>query len=430
MAGLEPKFTLKEPGKDSRTLIYLILNWKGKRLKLSISETIVPIYWDKDNQRPISNKKELRSLSPFLQKELNILSVRLDEIDLFISNLILDLKRDKTISFETIEVKALDFLGRIKIAEEKTIGFIEYFTSLVARMENGTYLTDKGTKYAPNTIKSYKSNLVLLTKFEKETGFINIEDINIDFYNNLLQYCNSISYRTNTTGSVIKRIKAVLHTAHTEKVSKNDIFRSDDFKAIKEKVYNIYLTHEELKKLSDLTLTGTMEKYRDVFLIGCYVAQRYSDYSRISPEHIQTTSNGNKVIDLIQVKTKQRVLIPFLFPELDILLQKYKYKVPKTVEQPFNRALKKIGELAKINNDIVLTENIGGETKERLVKKYEIITSHTARRTGATNLALLGYSSLQVMKITGHTTEESYLDYIKFSLEENADKMATQIDIE
>ena len=256
------------------------------------------------------------------------------------------------------------------------------------------------------------------------------EEIDIDFYNSLLQYCNQIGFRTNTTGSVIKRIKAVLHTAFEEGISKNTIFQSNNFKAVKEKVYNIYLTSEELKKLIDLPLSGTYEKYRDVFLIGCYVAQRYSDYSRISPEHIQTTGNGNKVIDLVQIKTKQRVLIPFLFPELDTLLQKYDYKVPKIVEQPFNRALKKIGELAGIDKEVVLTENIGGETKERLVKKYELITSHTARRTGATNLFLLGYSAIQIMKVTGHTTAESLMDYIKVSLEENADKMATQIETE
>lgn len=430
MAGLEPKFILKEPNKKSRTLIYVLINWKGSRLKISTSETIIPEYWDKENQRPISNKKQLRSLAPILQKELSVLSIKLEEIDLFVCDLVLDLKRDNAVSLDIIQEKVLEFMGRKMIEEIKPVSFIEYFTSLVTRMENGTYLTDKGTKYSPNTIKSYRSNLLLLTDFEKEIGGINIEEIDIDFYNSLIQYCNKIGYRTNTTGSVIKRIKAVLHTAFEEGVSKNTIFQSNSFKAVKEKVYNIYLTSEELKKLIELPLSGTYEKYRDVFLIGCYVAQRYSDYSRISPEHIQITGNGNKVIDLVQIKTKQRVLIPFLFPELDILLQKYNYKVPKIVEQPFNRALKKIGQLAGIDKDVVLTENIGGETKERLVKKYELMTSHTARRTGATNLFLLNYSTIQIMKVTGHTTAESLMDYIKVSLEENADKMATQIDAE
>lgn len=430
MAGLEPKFTLKEPNKDSRTLIYLFLNWKGKRLKISTSETIKPEHWDKDSQRPISNKKILRTLSPILQKELNTLSVRLDEIDLFVNDLILDLKRDKAVSLDIIQEKVLEFLGRKAVEEVKPVGFIEYFVSLISRMENGTYLTDKGTKYTHGTIKTYKSNLALLKEFEKEIGFINIEDIDQEFYNSFLQFCNKGGYRTNTIGAVIKKIKAVLHAAYDEGVSKNVIFQSGNFKAVKEKVYNIYLTPEELKKLIEVPLSGTLEKYRDVFLIGCYTAQRYSDYSRISPEHIQTTSSGNKVIDLVQIKTKQRVLIPFLFPELDILLQKYDYKVPRTVEQPFNRTLKKIGELAGIDKDIVLTENIGGETKERLVKKYELISSHTARRTGATNLFLLGYTALQIMKVTGHATIESLMEYIKVSLEENADKMATQIDIE
>lgn len=427
MAGLEPKFVLKEPNKATKTLIFLILNWKRERVKISISETILPAYWDKDNQRPVSSKKATKGLSAIQQKELHILSVRLDEIDLFVNNLILDLKRDKIVSLATIQEKVLEFLGRKTKEEAKPVSFTEYFASLISRMENGTYLTEKGTKYTHGTIKTYKSNLALLTEFEREVGFINIEDIDIEFYNSFLQFCNKGGYRANTIGAVIRKIKAVLHTAFEEGVSKNVIFQSRSFKTIKEKVYNIYLTPEELKKLLELPLTGTMEKYRDVFLIGCYTAQRYSDYSRISPEHFQTTSSGNKVIDLVQVKTKQRVLIPLLFPELEVLLQKYKYKVPRTVEQPFNRAIKKIGELAGIDKDIVLTESIGGEVKERVVKKYELMTSHTARRTGATNLFLLGYSLLQITKVTGHTTTESLMDYIKVSLEENADKMITQI---
>ena len=38
---------------------------------------------------------------------------------------------------------------------------------------------------------------------------------------------------------------------------------------------------EELEALYDMELTGLEEKVRDVFLIGCYTAQRFSDYSRI-----------------------------------------------------------------------------------------------------------------------------------------------------
>ncbi len=89
----------------------------------------------------------------------------------------------------------------------------------------------------------------------------------------------------------------------------------------------------------------------------------------------------------------------------------------------FNRELKAIGKLAEIDSKISITENIGGRAIERIVKKYELITSHTARRTGATNLLSRGYSSMQIMKVTGHATEASFLKYIKVSLEENIDEM-------
>lgn len=57
----------------------------------------------------------------------------------------------------------------------------------------------------------------------------------------------------------------------------------------------------------------------------------------------------------------------------------------------------------------------------------DLITSHTARRTGATNLFKLGFSPLEIMKITGHTSEKTFLKYIEMSKIENADRMAEKI---
>lgn len=372
-------------------------------------------------QRPISGRL-LRKYPDIIAKKASIISIRLDEISLFTENLILDQKRDNEISLQILKDNILSYLGRKK-ENTKQIFFLDYFEDLINRMKEESYLTDDGTIYAKNTIKSYDSNLNVLRIFEEEHYQITFDRLNMEFYWDLISFCNKRDLRTNTIGGLIKRIKAVGHNAYKEGVCENDILQIEDFKAIKEKVYNIYLTEEELKRIYDLELSGTLAVYRDVFLIGCYTAQRYSDYSRILPQYIKTTSGNNKVIDMVQLKTKTRVLIPFIYPELDIILKKYNYKVPKTTEQPFNRELKTIGRLANIDSEISISENIGGRVIERVVKKYDIITSHTARRTGATNLFLRGYSSMQIMKVTGHTTEVSFLKYIKVSLEENVDEM-------
>lgn len=169
------------------------------------------------------------------------------------------------------------------------------------------------------------------------------------------------------------------------------------------------------------------ERARDLFLIGCYTAQRFSDYSRYRPEHIKTTSNGTKVIDIVTKKTKQRVIIPFLFPELDILLKKYNYKSPKTYEQDLNEQIKEVGKMANLTEDIIITERMGGKIQEKIYKKNELIKTHTARRSGATNLFKMGYAPLEIMKITGHSSEAIFMKYIKVTKEENAELMMSKI---
>jgi integrase len=51
----------------------------------------------------------------------------------------------------------------------------------------------------------------------------------------------------------------------------------------------------------------------------------------------------------------------------------------------------------------------GDPTKEL----WERVSSHTARRTFATNYYLLGFPTVDLMNITGHKTEKSFLKYIR-----------------
>lgn len=57
-------------------------------------------------------------------------------------------------------------------------------------------------------------------------------------------------------------------------------------------------------------------------------------------------------------------------------------------------------------------------------KKYEWITSHTARRSFATNSYLEGLDNYSIMKITGHKTEADFLKYIKVTEQEIASNIA------
>jgi integrase len=65
-------------------------------------------------------------------------------------------------------------------------------------------------------------------------------------------------------------------------------------------------------------------------------------------------------------------------------------------------------------------------TKEGVtyIEKYNLITTHTARRSGATNMFLAGIPAQSIMKITGHTTESSFMKYLRISKDANATLIA------
>ena len=57
--------------------------------------------------------------------------------------------------------------------------------------------------------------------------------------------------------------------------------------------------------------------------------------------------------------------------------------------------------------------------------RYDYVASHTARRTGITNMYLCyKYTILQMMHVSGHKTQKTFMDYIKLSSEEIADEIA------
>ena len=52
------------------------------------------------------------------------------------------------------------------------------------------------------------------------------------------------------------------------------------------------------------------------------------------------------------------------------------------------------------------------------MKKYERISSHTARRSFATNMHKRSFPNYYIMKITDHKKESDFLNYIKVTNEE------------
>lgn len=216
----------------------------------------------------------------------------------------------------------------------------------------------------------------------------------------------------NSRGTKVKDLKACLNEAFLNKLHNNSDFRQ--FRKEVEEVDNVYLTSDEVERIASLELTGALDKARDIFLVGCHTGMRYSDYSRVSMADI---TNG--VIHNVNQKTNNRVDIP-AHPRVIAILNKWGGKVPSLSQQKINECIKVVCMRAGITEPVTLRRD--GTTMTR--EKWEFVTTHTARRTGITNMYKAGVPIYRCMMISGHKTERVFLQYIKITTEENAQFLA------
>ena len=244
-------------------------------------------------------------------------------------------------------------------------------------------------------------------------------DISTKLGNDLNYYFNNLEYGENQKGKIIKYLKTVIHsyikdiiTPTTDDKTINMIYRIEkslsNIKKPSFKPVNIGLTEIELKTLYDLDLTSIrrLDTTRDVFLIGCYTALRYSDYSRIKPEHI----DGNW-IKINTQKSDKTVLIP-IRPELKTILEKYNFQLPTISSQKLGDYSKELGKIAGINKPIEYKHTKGGNTVTEFKPKYQLIKTHTGRRTGASLMYYSGIPAKDIMTITGHSKLKDFENYI------------------
>ena len=80
---------------------------------------------------------------------------------------------------------------------------------------------------------------------------------------------------------------------------------------------------------------------------------------------------------------------------------------------------------AGINEPVTIERSKGVFIVGQVIEKHNLVTSHTARRSAATNMFLGGIPPISIMQITGHKTESSFMKYLKMSAKDNAIKMLT-----
>lgn len=182
------------------------------------------------------------------------------------------------------------------------------------------------------------------------------------------------------------------------------------FKVMEEEVDAIYLSWKELSAIYhlDLSKQPQLEKYRDLFVLGCLTGFRFSDYSDIKPEEVR-----DGMLYVNQTKTHSTVVVPLKKDAKKILIDKYNMQMPQVSNVNLNYHIKEVARLAGIDDQIKITHKRGNKVTEEIKPKYAWVTSHTCRRSFCTNEYLDGTPTNLIMAISGHKTEKAFRRYIK-----------------
>jgi integrase len=295
--------------------------------------------------------------------------------------------------------------GSVDVIPKLVIPYIEYY--IKQKIDIG--------KVKPNTIKTYNSYKKRILNFQEAIGEeFRFKNIDLNFQQRFNKFSLQSKYAKNESNKIIKWLKQVANHA-----ASNQIEISPQLNQIAvsfEPSIMVYLTPAEINQIANAEMPHDyLVNARDWLIIACDTGQRVSDFLKFNNSQTFTPPEAkNRIyIEFVQEKTKKKMEIP-LTPRVLEILEKRNSNFPRKISDVnFNKYIKIVAEIAKIN-----TPTVGAikdaETKRNVVgtyPKYQLITSKVARRSFCTN----NYGvkdTIKIMYMSGHTTEKALQTYI------------------
>ncbi len=401
-------FYLKDDKSKKRTRIFARISLDGVALKYYLPESIHPDHWNKESYRARRSKDF---------KEYPEFNARMDSFESSINTVFRTYLIENNNDYPSpaqLRILLDKAIKKIEPIRDAHYSFFGYYENFIESSKIGKRLQPQNAKrYSTATIQIYNNTYNRLIEFQKwQKKPIDFKDIDMQFYNDFRHYLTEVlNLNPNTICKDIKTIKTVMNDATDRGYNTNLIFRNKGFVCPSVDSDAIYLNKSELSEMLGLDLSSNpqLDNVRYTFLMACYTGLRFSDISKLTKDHFK-----NGYIEIAQSKTEYKVTIP-IHDELNKLLLKHNWVLPVRLSNPvMNRLLKELGKLmASLNSTIHISVHNGGKTIIENMYKWEKLTTHTARRSFATNNFIAGIPPLSIMAITGHKSEKTFMRYLK-----------------
>lgn len=361
----KPRFYLKDK-KAERSPILMRYLYQRRRLKFFPGISIASEDWDDKRGRVRRTARNYIQINAILNK-LEIESERI-VLESMLSGHIIDPRDLKNELMRIISGKDIKSLTAHDFISDEILN------------------RQQSPQYQERTIQKYKT---LMKKVEAYDRRKQIRDLSVDWVLSFISYLSASGLSRNTISKYIKTLKVFLNIAAEKGHISEKVARSKRLSITEQSTKKRFLTIDELEMIRKATLSEALDNVRNLFLLLAFTGQRFSDIEALMDAEI-IEINEKEYFKIIQAKTGHIIHIPahriskeMLSKDLQLITNQY-----------MNRSLKEVARISGIKNP-------------------DEVSTHTARRSAASNMYLMGISSRLICSITGHRSEKMLLRYIQ-----------------
>lgn len=413
---LKVHFNLKQTrDEDLLTQIMLVMTLSGRRVRLYTGLRVKPRFWNKEACRCLPRERLNRRDREWLEdinRQIDCLEQAVNDADEYLA------VRGEYLTEEVVR-RVVDVVKKRNGSSECPL---LYLRQLVQDYAKG--INRRGKRGNENSRNTYLTALSRLDDYNRtrKKPITSFEDFDRSFFADFTNYLYRYRfgkkkekfYTQNTVVNTLKVIKNLLHRAYDNEMTNNDYFKRVQTSLPADVSEPVYLREDEIEKLSTVETRNASEReIRDMFVIACYTALRFSDLQRLNEAEIE-----KGVISLYQTKTKEKVVIPVLKEIAPLISRYHREGFPVMDKARANRIIRLLAQRCHLDETVSYREFRGGTTTLHTAPKYSLISFHTARRSCVTNLYKRGYPANYIMILSGHRSMQSFQRYMRASTKE------------
>lgn len=402
------KFSIKNNINDTLTPVRVRVSYNSIRTELYIKTLVKPSEWNKElsmvnikSDRRNTEIARYESIIDSIFTEYNVIKKR----------------------FPTPEELKEEFSKRTggKNQKRKTPDTIPLYELKEIHIESES----ESKQWSNNTIKNHKKLINHLKHFFKSKSVNDVTEKSVADFLKYLQTKpldkngkETEPHKNTSLKRIWRDLKQTLIWASKQGYYLGDVHEKfkPRFKGADEKLSDvIFLTWAEINKMYEHTFKDDLlNDVKDVYCFCAFSSLRFSDVQKLKKSHIRNNS-----FVVATEKTTEPLIIE-LNDYTKAILKKYKdYEHPQGLALPihcmkfYNKKIKLIGEQLGFDEQVREAYYIGNKFHETVYKKWQLLSSHSARRTFIVNAITLGIPVEVIIKWTGHKDYDAMKPYIK-----------------